>query len=253
MTRRFTCVIAASLPDRLPRSETLSREVPPRDPGAVPVDDALHDLATVPGRAPPPTIARGQARLDLLPLLIRRDREPRLTHPDITPRASPTIEETRPGPAAGADSCAWAPRAASPQPAGVAASRGSASSADGARAARRSRAASPRAAPGRVHALPTGSRGVREALDEHVPGNDQSTRRPGAGGDAEIVQGGHGRSLPGEPRCMGDYRARSRKGIWRSWASVAGKSAQLCLACEVSHENTRNHRDASSCSRLGVR
>lgn len=89
-------VAAMPLPDRLPRPEPLSRKIAPRVPGAVPVDDAPDDLMTIPVRTPPPTIARRQTPLDLLPLPIRQVREPRLTDPDIFPRASPTIKETRP-------------------------------------------------------------------------------------------------------------------------------------------------------------
>lgn len=50
-------IAAMSLPGCLPRSETLSWKVLPRDPGAAPIDDALDDLATVLERTPPPAIA----------------------------------------------------------------------------------------------------------------------------------------------------------------------------------------------------
>jgi hypothetical protein len=56
-----------SLPRRLPRAE-LHWQVPPRDPGSVPVDDPLHHLPVI--TKPPTRLAdvRGKQRSDLLPL-----------------------------------------------------------------------------------------------------------------------------------------------------------------------------------------
>ena len=96
--RPVTGVTAMPLPHRLPRSELLAGQVTPRDPGAEPVRDALHNPSVVTERVTtPPGIGR-QQRSDPLPLRIRehpisRTRRP---HPTRLPRTSRCIWETRP-------------------------------------------------------------------------------------------------------------------------------------------------------------
>ena len=96
--RPVTGVTAMPLPHRLPRAELLAGQVTPRDPGAEPVRDALHNPPVVTERVTtPPGIGR-QQRSDPLPLRIRehpisRTRRP---HPTRLPRTSRCIWETRP-------------------------------------------------------------------------------------------------------------------------------------------------------------
>ena len=71
--RRETTV---AFPHRLPGTELL-RQVPPRNSAAVPVSDALDDLAVVPERAAALTVRAGQQRLNARPLFISKNLETR--------------------------------------------------------------------------------------------------------------------------------------------------------------------------------
>ena len=91
-------IAAMPLPHRLPRAELLSGQIPPRDPSAKPVCDALYDSPVVTERVTAAPRVRRQQRLDPLPLLVREHPIPRTRrpHPTTLPRASPKIWETRP-------------------------------------------------------------------------------------------------------------------------------------------------------------
>ena len=96
--RPVTGVTAMPLPHRLPRAELLAGQVTPRDPGAEPVRDALHNPPVVTERVTtPPGIGR-QRRSDPLPLRIRKHpiSRTRRPHPTRLPRTSRYIWETRP-------------------------------------------------------------------------------------------------------------------------------------------------------------
>ncbi len=70
-------------PHRLPGAE-LPRQVTPRDPAPVPVDDALHDPPCVRERATLPAGPRRKKRRDQRPLIIREKletRHPPASHP----------------------------------------------------------------------------------------------------------------------------------------------------------------------------
>ena len=53
-------VPAVPLPHRLPGPEPLTRQIPPRDPRAVPVDDPFDHAAVLLERVTPPASVRGQ-------------------------------------------------------------------------------------------------------------------------------------------------------------------------------------------------
>jgi hypothetical protein len=82
---------AVPLPDRALRPEVLDRQVTPRDPGPIPVDDPLDDASVVPERMPAPARVRRQQRLDPFPLLIGQRLVSRRRHAQSLPRASPPI------------------------------------------------------------------------------------------------------------------------------------------------------------------
>lgn len=85
------------LPYRLPWPELLARQITPRDPGPVPVRNALHHAATIAERTTPPPRIRGQQRPDPLPLLVREHPQPRIrSHLSRLPRTPRTKWETRP-------------------------------------------------------------------------------------------------------------------------------------------------------------
>ena len=90
-------VVTVAPPHRLPRTEHLPRQVTPRNPGPIPVDDSLHRLAVVAERVAPPARVRRQQRLDPLPLLITQRAKPRPSprHPSRLPPGTSQICETR--------------------------------------------------------------------------------------------------------------------------------------------------------------
>src|SRR5215213_3381365 len=73
---------AVPLPHRLPRPER-RRQITPRDPTPIPVQDPLHDLTVITHRPPPTRTLSRQQRLNQLPLVIV---EQRFTSHQITLR-----------------------------------------------------------------------------------------------------------------------------------------------------------------------
>lgn len=80
-------------PHRLPRPE-LPRQITPRDPAPIPVDDALHDRPCVRERTPLPARPGREERSDQRPLVIGEELEAR---PPTSISALPlALYETRP-------------------------------------------------------------------------------------------------------------------------------------------------------------
>src|SRR5699024_10685653 len=92
-------VEVVALPHRLPGSEPLPGQIPPRNTSPSTIDDALHDHPVVLERMPLTTLVRGQQRLNPLPLLIRKSPIPgrcSSSHPSTLKAKPPHIWETRP-------------------------------------------------------------------------------------------------------------------------------------------------------------
>lgn len=90
------CVAAMPFPHRLPGTIPV-REITPRDPGPVPVDDALYNAAVVTEGAAFAALIRWQEWLDSFPLCIRELRKSRpLRHNSMMTQTQNHIKETHP-------------------------------------------------------------------------------------------------------------------------------------------------------------
>lgn len=92
-----TGVATMTFPHRLPRPELRSRQVTPRDAGAIPVDDAFHHTPIITERMTTTPLVGGQQTRNPLPLSITEVPIPRSRrHFDSIPSKTSPIWETRP-------------------------------------------------------------------------------------------------------------------------------------------------------------
>ena len=85
--------VAMPSPHRLPGAE-LPRQIAPRDPAPIPIDDALHDHPRVRERATLAARPGREERRDQRPLIIREELETR--HPFRVSARPLNLYETRP-------------------------------------------------------------------------------------------------------------------------------------------------------------